>query len=65
MVTLKQWRKKHGLSLRAAAERFEVTHSCIVQYESGANSPTLRTVDRIERLTRGEVARMDWPRSKS
>jgi transcriptional regulator with XRE-family HTH domain len=64
-MTLSQWRKKHGLSLRAAAEVLGVSHVRVMQYERGDHSPRLKTVDRIERQTTGAVTRLDWPREES
>lgn len=59
---MKEWRAKHGLSLRAAGDLLGVSHARVVQYERGTNSPRLSTVDRIEASTKGEVTRMDWPK---
>jgi transcriptional regulator with XRE-family HTH domain len=61
-MTLTEWRKSRNLSLRAAGEVLGVSHVRVLQYERGDNSPRLSTVDRIERLTRGAVTRLDWPR---
>jgi transcriptional regulator with XRE-family HTH domain len=62
VMTLKEWRVKHGLTLRAAGELLGVSHVRVMQYERGDNSPRLSTVDRIEAATKGEVTRMDWPK---
>jgi transcriptional regulator with XRE-family HTH domain len=61
-MTLTEWRKSRGLSLRAAGEVLGVSHVRVIQYERGDHSPRLRTVDQIERKTGGAVTRMDWPK---
>lgn len=61
-MTLKQWREHHKLSLRRAGDVFGWSHSRQLELEAGRKSPTLRTVDTIERLTAGWVTRLDWPK---
>lgn len=69
-MTFAEWRKREGLSLRAAATRISetgggsLTGECIRLLESGTRSPTIATADVISRGTGGEVTRMDWPEEK-
>lgn len=63
-MTLTEWRKSRGLSLRAAGEVLGVSHVRVLQYERGDNSPRLRTVDAIAKKTKGAVTRLDWPKEK-
>lgn len=60
-MTLKEWREKEGLTLRAAGEALCLSHVTIHQYERGQH-PRLSTIDRICDLTNGAVTRMDWPK---
>lgn len=61
-MTLRQWREKEGLSLRAAGKRLGWSHAYVHQLEAGGNSVTIRTADIIESKTGGAVTRMDWPK---
>lgn len=65
-MTLKQWRTTCGFSLRKAAAYFGWSHARQLELETarGGRSPTLRTVDNIERLTGGTVTRLDWPKGE-
>lgn len=63
-MTLKEWRESKGLSLRAAGQRLGWSHVYVHQLETGQMSPTIRKCDEIERLTRGAVTRLDWPKEK-
>lgn len=64
-MTLKQWREKRGWSLRAAGEHMGWSHARQFELEEGRVSPTLRTVDRVESLTKGAVTRLDWPKEEA
>lgn len=64
-MTLKEWREKEGLTLRAAGERLGWSHVYVYQLELGRSSPQMRTIDRIERLTGGAVTRLDWPKEEA
>lgn len=68
-MTLADWRKERGLSLREAALRISeragpeasITGECLRLLEAGKRSPNIATVDVIRRGTGGAVTRMDWP----
>lgn len=70
VVTFSEWRKKEGLSLRAAAERISedgggsITAEQIRLMEAGAVNLKMATADLIKRGTGGEVTRLDWPETK-
>lgn len=61
-MTLREWREKEGLSLRAAGRRLGWSHAYVQQLEAGRSSPTIRKVDEIEHLTGYAVTRLDWPK---
>lgn len=60
-MTLREWRESQGLSLRAAAPLFEVSAARLWYLEQKRANPTGKTMDRIEKITGGEVTRLDWP----
>lgn len=60
-MTLKQWLKREGLSLREAGERLGMTHARVAQLRDG-QTPTMKTADRIAAATGGAVTRLDWPK---
>lgn len=69
-MTFADWRKRKGLSLRAAAARVgergggSLTGEYVRQLEAGTCLPSLPMADVIARGTDGEVTRMDWPETK-
>jgi transcriptional regulator with XRE-family HTH domain len=64
-MTLKEWRTKYKLTIIEAVKRLGLSSSGHLSLlERGATSPTLRTVDRVARATKGAVSRLDWPEEK-
>lgn len=61
-MTLREWRESKGWTLRKAGSEMGWSHAYQHQLEAGRRSPTLRTVDAIERKTGGAVTRLDWPK---
>lgn len=64
--TLRDARRRSGLSLRALANRAATSHSALAAYEAGRRVPTVDTLDRIVRaagfvLTPELSARMGGP----
>jgi len=54
-TTLRQARRRAGLSLRALAARADTSHSALAAYEAGRKVPTVDTLDRIVRAAGWEV----------
>lgn len=66
-MTLREWREQQGMTLRDAGNFFGWSHAWQFDLETkrGGRSPTLRTVDRVERMTHGAVTRLDWPKEET
>jgi transcriptional regulator with XRE-family HTH domain len=64
-MTLLEWRKSSGLSVRSAARHISetagksISHTQVDKLERGVNSPTIHTADVIRRGTGGAV--VTWP----
>jgi transcriptional regulator with XRE-family HTH domain len=64
--TLRDARRRSGLSLRALAQRAATSHAALATYEAGRKVPTVDTIDRIVRaagftLTPELTARVGGP----
>lgn len=61
---LKSFRKRHGLTLRAASRALGVTHVAVLQWETGDNAPAMSFRAAIETWSGGEIPAASWPLGK-
>lgn len=54
-MTLKQWRKKHGIPLTILASELDCSAAAISYIENGKRMPSMGLANRIVKATRGEV----------
>lgn len=47
---LARWRRAEGLGTREAAERLQVTHPTIINWEAGTHFPRAKTLTRIAKI---------------
>lgn len=64
-MTLREWRKARGWNQTQAAKALGYSVTMVSDMERGRRGLTLRTVDKIARLTSGAVTRLDWPEEKT
>jgi predicted transcriptional regulator len=60
-MTLKQWRKKWGLSLRNVADDLKCSPSMVSYIEKGTRAPSMAMAKRIIKLSGGEIQHVDLP----
>lgn len=59
-MTLSEYRRWRGLSLRALAEFLSLSAPTVHRYEVGSRTPSLSTAARIMELTEGRVRPEDF-----
>lgn len=66
MHPITKYRKKHDLTVKTMAERLGVSRVFMSYLEHGHRKPSLDMAKRIEKITNGEVSRMDvlYPEEK-
>lgn len=67
-MTLEEFIKENGYSLRGIAMFLETDHTTISKYLSGDRFPNLKTAKLIKEKTRGAIDYEDWfrkPKGKS
>lgn len=60
-VRLREIRTQRRLSARQAARQIGVSHSVYLDWESGANSPSLSYRDSVRDWSGGKIASRSWP----
>lgn len=63
-TTLKQLRKKAGLTQEAAASQLKVSHDTISRWETGATQPTAPQIVDICRVYECKFDDIIWPEAK-
>jgi len=60
MEKLTKWREQRGMSKGDLAHAIGCNRSQIGRWESGLSQPSFAIIDKIDRLTNGEVTINDW-----
>ena len=63
MEKLTKWREQRGMSKGDLATALGCNRSQIGRWESGLSQPSFAIIDKIDRLTDGEVTINDWYKS--
>lgn len=60
LMRLIDYRKKHGLTQQQLGDRLNVDQATVARYEAGKRMPQRDELDRIYKLTGGEVTANDF-----
>lgn len=60
-MTLKEWMAANEVDDDWLAKQLSYSHGGAKKLRLGYREPRIAIMDRIERITRGEVTRYDWP----
>lgn len=60
-MTIKQWRRKHKLSLRLIAADLGCSPSMVAYIEKGTRAPSMEMARKIIKLSKGEIQHVDLP----